>query len=144
MADKQDSTPYAGFGIRVCAAVLDLILFLFLAVPLLYAIHGRAYFQSGVPDRGAVDFLNMFVLPNLLVPLLWLLWSATPGKLAVSIKIADAETGRKPRLRQVVIRLLGYYLSALPLGLGFLWILVDRRKQGWHDKLAGTVVIRTR
>lgn len=144
MADKQDSTPYAGFGIRVCAAVLDLILFLFLAVPLLYAIHGRAYFQSGVSDRGAVDFLNMFVLPNLLVPLLWLLWSATPGKLAVSIKIADAETGRKPRLRQVVIRLLGYYLSALPLGLGFLWILVDRRKQGWHDKLAGTVVIRTR
>ncbi|WP_141737159.1 RDD family protein [Marinobacter sp. X15-166B] len=34
-------------------------------------------------------------------------------------------------------------LSALPLCLGFIWVGVDKRKQGWHDKLAGTVVVRS-
>ncbi len=39
-------------------------------------------------------------------------------------------------------RYLGYFASTIPLCLGFLWIAFDKRKQGWHDKLAGTVVIR--
>jgi uncharacterized RDD family membrane protein YckC len=37
---------------------------------------------------------------------------------------------------------LGYYVSAIPFGLGLLWVGIDPKKQGWHDKLAGTVVIR--
>lgn len=143
MADTEEMR-YAGFWIRVGAAVLDLLVFTLIAVPLLYAIHGRGYFRSEVLDRGVVDFLNMVVLPNLLVPLLWVLCGATPGKMAVSAKIVDARTGKRPALRQCLLRLVGCYLSALPLGLGFVWIAVDRKKQGWHDKLAGTVVIRTR
>ncbi len=39
-----------------------------------------------------------------------------------------------------VLRYIGYFLSALPLDFGFLWIAFDARKQGWHDKLASTVV----
>lgn len=143
MAEKQD-IDYAGFWVRVAALLLDMLLFLFVAVPLLYTIHGRDYFKSDVLDRGVVDFLNMVVLPNLIIPLLWCLCGATPGKMAVSAKIVDARTGRKPRARQLLLRFLGYYLSALPLGLGFLWVLVDGKKQGWHDKLAGTLVVRTR
>ena len=123
--------------------MLDLVVFTLMAVPLLYAIHGRTYFKSDVLDRGTVDFLNMFVVPNLITPLLWLLCSATPGKMAFSAKIVDAKTGKKPRARQFLLRFLGYYLSALPLGLGFLWIAFNPKKQGWHDKLAGTTVIFT-
>ena len=143
MSDTQEMR-YAGFWVRVGATALDLLVFTLIAVPLLYAIHGRGYFRSEVPDRGWVDFLNMFVLPNLLVPLLWVLCGATPGKMAISAKIVDAHTGKKPSLRQCLMRLLGCYLSVLLLGLGFLWIAIDRKKQGLHDKLAGTVVIRTR
>jgi uncharacterized RDD family membrane protein YckC len=40
------------------------------------------------------------------------------------------------------IRALSCFLSLLPLGLGFLWIAFDRDRQAWHDKVAGTVVIR--
>jgi uncharacterized RDD family membrane protein YckC len=53
-----------------------------------------------------------------------------------------------PRRRQNVdwttagIRALSCFLSLLPLGLGFLWIAFDRDRQAWHDKVAGTVVIR--
>jgi uncharacterized RDD family membrane protein YckC len=43
---------------------------------------------------------------------------------------------------RLVIRLLCYFVSALPFYLGFLWAAFDRRKQGWHDKIAGTVVIQ--
>jgi len=40
-------------------------------------------------------------------------------------------------------RYFAYFISTIPLCLGFLWITFDRKKQGWHDKLAGTVVVRT-
>ena len=135
---------YAGFWIRIWAALLDLLVFILVTVPLLYAIHGRGYFQCAVTARGPVDFLNMFVLPNLMVPLFWLLCGATPGKLAVGLKIVDAKTGKTPRPRQVLLRLLGCYLSMLPLGLGVFWIVVDRKKRGWHDRIAGTVVVRVK
>ena len=55
--------------------------------------------------------------------------------------IVDANTLSAPSTSQNIIRYLGYFISFLPLGLGFLWIAFDKRKQGWHDKLAGTVVI---
>ena len=45
-------------------------------------------------------------------------------------------------LTQLVIRYLGYFVSTIPLGLGLLWVGFDRRKQGWHDKMANTVVVR--
>jgi uncharacterized RDD family membrane protein YckC len=41
-------------------------------------------------------------------------------------------------------RYLGYYDSTIPFLLGLMWVGIDKRKQGWHDKLAGTVVIRDR
>lgn len=143
MANEQTFS-YVGFWARVWAALLDLLVFVFFTIPLLYAIHGRVYFKSDVTVRGPVDFLNTFVLPSVFIVLFWILCSATPGKMAVSAKLVDAATGNRPKFRQYVIRYLGYYLSALPLGLGFLWVAFDARKQGWHDKLAGTVVIRSR
>jgi uncharacterized RDD family membrane protein YckC len=143
MANTQDIR-YAGFWLRVWAAAVDLLFFLLVTVPLLYAIHGRDYFRCDVSDRGPVDFLNMFVLPNIMVPLCWLLCSATPGKMAISARIVDAKTGMKPRPIQFIIRFLGCYLSYLTFGLGILWIAFDRRKQGLHDKLAGTVVVHTK
>jgi uncharacterized RDD family membrane protein YckC len=57
--------------------------------------------------------------------------------------VIDAVSGDAIGTRQALLRYLGYFLSILPLGLGFLWIAWDARKQGWHDKLAGTVVIAT-
>jgi uncharacterized RDD family membrane protein YckC len=61
--------------------------------------------------------------------------------MAIRAKIVDANTGDKPSLRQYLIRYLGYIVATLPLGLGILWVAWDKRKQGWHDKLANTVVI---
>ena len=72
----------------------------------------------------------------------WIKRQATLGKMALSLKIIDAKTLGKPTNRQLAIRALSYVLSALPLFLGFIWVAFDPKKQGWHDKLAGTLVIR--
>lgn len=141
---EQTNVHYVGFWSRAWAWLLDAVAFIFLSVSCLYAIHGRDYFKSEVSMRGPVDFLNNGVLPSAIIIGFWFFCSATPGKMGISAKIVDAQTGAKPALRQFLLRYAGYFLALLPLGLGLLWIAFDPRKQGWHDKLAGTVVVRNR
>ncbi len=77
--------------------------------------------------------------------ILWVFWryrAATPGKMLLNLRIADAETFEKPSRKQCVLRLLGYIVSLIPFGLGFFWVAFDKRGQAWHDKIAGTVVIK--
>jgi len=90
---------------------------------------------------GPLDFLIQVVLPIVAVLVFWKYRSATPGKMAIAAKIVDAKSGTEPSNKQLLVRLLGYFVSMLPLGLGFLWIGIDRRKQGFHDKIAGTLVV---
>jgi len=73
--------------------------------------------------------------------LLWRFRGATPGKMLFSARIVDANTLAAPSTGKLVGRFFAYLVSMIPAGLGFLWIAFDARKQGWHDKLAGTVVI---
>ena len=87
----------------------------------------------------AAELLLILTVP--VIALLWWLFQGTPGKLLLGIRIVDARDGGRLRLWQVLVRLLAYALSALPLGLGFIWILWDKRQQGWHDKLARSVVV---
>jgi uncharacterized RDD family membrane protein YckC len=62
--------------------------------------------------------------------------------MALRLRVVDARTGQAITTGKAIGRYLGYYVSALPLLLGFIWVGIDKRKQGFHDKLAGTVVIR--
>ena len=62
--------------------------------------------------------------------------------MALSAKIVDAETGKEPSIAQYIGRYFAYIISAIPFCLGFIWVAFDSKKQGWHDKLAGTVVVR--
>ena len=59
----------------------------------------------------------------------------------MGISIVDASTGSAPSTLMLVVRYLAYIISALPLGLGFIWVAIDKRKQGFHDKIGNTVVI---
>jgi uncharacterized RDD family membrane protein YckC len=68
--------------------------------------------------------------------------SATPGKMWLSMTIVDADTLGPLTPKQAIVRYLGYYVSMFGMFLGFVWVAFDRRKQGWHDKMARTVVIR--
>ena len=63
-----------------------------------------------------------------------------PGRSLMGLRISRV-TGQPLTIRHAMLRYLAYLLSAIPLGLGCLWVLMNDRLQGWHDKLAGTYVI---
>jgi uncharacterized RDD family membrane protein YckC len=133
---------YAGFWIRVVAALLDTLWLMPLTLALGWMIYGATYFQTASLMMGWADFFISYVLPFLLTLAFWTYKAATPGKMILGLRIADAETGEPVSKGRLVGRYLGYFVSMLPLMLGIMWVGWDRRKQGWHDKIARTVVIR--
>ncbi len=134
---------YVGFWARVGAALIDTVIILLITFPILFAVYGGSYFETDSSlIAGPVDVLLRWVLPAVASIGFWRLKQATPGKMVISAKVVDAKTGGPLSLGQSIGRYLAYFVSMLPLGLGILWVAFDARKQGWHDKLAGTVVIK--
>jgi uncharacterized RDD family membrane protein YckC len=121
---------YAGFGQRLLAALVDGLIFFVVSAPI-----SIFFFEASAA---------MPLIAAVAVVAFWRYCGATPGKLAAAVRIVDARTGQPVGTGRLALRLLCYLVSALPLYLGFLWIAFDRRKQGWHDKIAGTVVIHER
>src|SRR5262245_10561103 len=136
---------YVGFWARVGASIIDTILMLAVVGPVVTWIYGPTYWLGAAGFiAGPADFLFTWVLPAVAVVLFWIYRQATPGKILVGAKIVDEKTLGKPTTGQLVGRYLAYYVSMFGLMLGFIWVGLDARKQGWHDKLAGTLVIRSR
>lgn len=133
---------YVGFWVRFIASVIDSILVMAIVYPLMSLLFGWDNLVSGNVNIGATLLIEI-VLPAVAVIVFWIYRSATPGKMIMGAKIADARTYGKPTSGQLIGRYFAYYVSMLPIFLGFFWVGFDRRKQGWHDKLAGTVVIKT-
>ena len=133
---------YAGFWVRTKAAVIDRLLIILLTLPLLTLIYGQVYWTGDSLVSGFWDLMLSYILPAIAVILFWIYKSATPGKMVFKLSIVDAKTGQKASNRQLIGRYLAYCISIIPLGLGLIWVGIDQRKQGWHDKLAGTLVIR--
>jgi uncharacterized RDD family membrane protein YckC len=70
----------------------------------------------------------------------WSINGQTLGDILLGVRVVRADGGRVS-LGRAMWRMVGAYISGFALFIGFLWALFDRRKQGWHDKLAGTVVV---
>ena len=157
---------YVGFWKRFLAFIIDSLVAMVVIVPLLLAVHGQADWQrlsDALQDAlakaaggaqvdvatlvrdagfsGPLDVLIQVALPIAAVLAFWKFRNATPGKMAFAAKIVDAGTGKAPSDSKLLIRFLGYFVSILTLGIGFLWIAIDRRKQGLHDKIANTLVV---
>ena len=133
---------YAGFWIRVGASLIDTLLILIIIGPLLTLIYGTGYWLGESSITGFWDILFNYILPGIVIILFWAYKSATPGKMMFNLAIVDASSGAKPSTRQLIVRYLCYYISAIPLFLGLFWVGIDKKKQGWHDKLANTLVVR--
>jgi uncharacterized RDD family membrane protein YckC len=143
-------TEYAGFWRRAFAFWIDWLWMGPLVLFLSYFICGGSECtdlqnsmnpMTSLEDFDLRNFLVQEFLPALLILWFWIKYSGTPGKMLLDCEIVDARTGEQIDFKQIILRYLGYIVSALPFGLGFLWIMLDKRKQGWHDKIAGTVVI---
>ena len=145
MADNVTSREprYVGFWMRVFASIIDtLILVVFIGL-IAFAVYGTQYLRLHYDGKTTLfDFLVQVLLPALAVIVFWRYRGATPGKMLISARIVDAKTLGTPSTGKLIGRYFAYIVSTIPILLGFLWIAFDKRKQGWHDKLAGTVVIQ--
>jgi uncharacterized RDD family membrane protein YckC len=154
MAQAALQGQHAGFVSRAIAFAADLIvisLAIFAVVALteaivnfftLYGLLGRSVLRSDVFRDivvGVTGLLSAAIAIGYPVGS-WVLLGQTPGKALMGMRIVRVD-GRPLSLRCALLRYAGYWVSALPLFLGFLWVLADDRRQGWHDKLARTYVV---
>jgi uncharacterized RDD family membrane protein YckC len=116
---SEASLPRAGFWIRMVAILIDMVL-----MGILTRMH---------------DWFPVVVAVYCAV--LWKLRGATIGDIIFGLKIVRADGGTMEWVT-VIVRALACFFSLIAAGLGFIWIAFDREKQGWHDKIAGTVVVR--
>lgn len=136
---------YAGFWRRVGATFIDGLLLFSLFLPLLLLVYGSAYYTEPAEIyRGAWDVFVNLILPIILTVWFWLKFSATPGKMLLKIQVLDKQTLKPMSLAQAVGRYFAYFVSFIPLMLGLLWVGFSKTKQGFHDHLAGTVVVYKR
>ena len=135
---------YVGFWARFGAAIVDSILMAIILVPFARLFGVGMDIESAMRLDSPANILVNGVLPAIAVILFWMYRQATPGKMLIGAKIVDAKTLGKPSTGQMIGRYFAYYLSSIVLLLGFIWVGFDDRKQGWHDKVAGAELLRSR
>ena len=139
-----ENQEYAGFWIRVAAALIDTVLFILVFSIPITLIYGSGYWTSQNAAEGFWDVLIQYIAPLVITVWFWIKYMGTPGKMLLRLRVVDANTGQAISAPKAIGRYLGYYVSVLPLMLGIIWVGIDKKKQGFHDKLAGTVVVRDR
>jgi uncharacterized RDD family membrane protein YckC len=129
---------YMGFWKRVLATIIDTISFGIAFLPLSFAL--SAFIENPLMAELSYSILSS-ILGFVVIIIFWQYKQSTPGKMIFSAKIVDEVTLKKPTLGKFIIRNLGYFPSTLVFGIGFIWIAFDQKKRGWHDLMAGTIVI---
>jgi uncharacterized RDD family membrane protein YckC len=139
---------YAGFWIRLLAYFVDLIILVPINLVIGYLIfpHHELFVPSQHPSA-APNNLQAAQYVNFLVTMLYTVlfnaskYQTTPGGMAVGIRVTDLE-GRRISFGKSIVRYFASILSALILFMGFVAIAFTKRKQGLHDIIAGTLVVR--
>jgi uncharacterized RDD family membrane protein YckC len=135
---------YASFGKRLVAALIDGIIFVVVG-GLLSSILG-----INPPTSGDYSYNASFGTSNMIPTLLFWIYAvfmdvrygATLGKMAMKIRVQHQESGANLTYIQAVLReTVGKMLSTFVLLLGYFWMLWDKNKQTWHDKLGSSVVV---
>jgi uncharacterized RDD family membrane protein YckC len=122
--------PRAGFWTRMAALLIDVIL-----IGILLSITWHMGAGSPVGTRWHLLVLASYGA------LMWKLKGATIGGIVFDLQVVRVD-GRPLDWSTAIVRALGCFLSLFVFGLGFIWIAVDHERQAWHDKIAGTVVVR--
>ena len=127
-AEEYSERQYAGFWVRLVAWIIDTIVVWF--------VTGILAFVAGLGYVGGVGGTGIVLVGPLYFVLLTGLRGQTVGKMVVGVRVIGRD-GRTPGLGYAVLReIVGKFVSALVFFIGFLWIGWDRKKQGWHDKIA--------
>jgi uncharacterized RDD family membrane protein YckC len=143
-AGPASGVEYGGFGVRVLAWILDAIIVGVIATAL-----GPLTGTGMVVETGANNIEINYGSGALsgLVGLVyfigfWSLRGQTPGMIPLRLRVVKAADGTRPDWVTGLLRYVGLIISFAVILLGVIWVAFDARKQGWHDKIASTFVVR--
>lgn len=131
---------FADPGSRLVAYILDIV-FTGIAVFVLAIIGTALVFIA--PFLSIIPFLAIIVVPLVYLPWFWSRGGQTPGMKAMAIRVVRDADGGPVSVGSAILRLIGYWVSATVFYIGYIWIFVDLRRRGWHDLIAGTVVVKS-
>jgi uncharacterized RDD family membrane protein YckC len=140
---------YAGFWIRFVSYLIDVIP-IGVVGAVLNVSTGTGIHCTGISGATTVctagtgslgSWLGFLVLGTYWT-LTWSLLGASLGQKALGLRVVNAADGQRIDIGKAVLRYIGFVISIIPFALGLIWAAFDMRKQGWHDKIAGTYVVR--
>ena len=97
--------------------------------------------DSFVPQFDLI-FVGLFAVQALYFGLLWSRRGASLGQELLGIEVRHESDGSRISFKRGVLRVFGYFVASVIIDIGFIWVAFDSRKQGWHDKIASTVVVK--
>lgn len=141
------SKNYAGFFIRLVAYTIDNVVLSVISLLLFVAAYVLMRSNADVVVEPLnflrIMYVPLFITTTIIEGVYFIYFHAvtgqTVGKMLCRIQVTDTY-GNLLGFRGSCIRMLGYMLSRLCFYMGFLWIAIDKHKQGWHDKIAGSYV----
>jgi uncharacterized RDD family membrane protein YckC len=138
---------FAGHGGRLVAYIVDSIILSVVAtvVAIALGVLTAAFASAGSDALAVLSGIGIFVALLAVslgyFPWFWARGGATPGMRLFRLRVVRDADGGPISGGQAILRLIGFWVSSFVLYLGFIWILIDSRRRGWHDLIAGTVVI---
>ncbi len=145
-ADTTSTATYGGFGVRTLAILLDAII-LGLLTSAIAPIIGVGSIVTSQTTAGGITVNYTANALATGVGLLyfvgfWSLRGQTPGIIPFRMRVVRAVDGSRPDWVVCLLRYAGLIISIAAIFIGVIWAIFDSRKQGWHDKIAGTLVVR--
>jgi len=134
---------YVGAGERLLAYIIDGLLVFVANIVLVLVAFVLVIVALPVGILALIlVFMAIFVVDIAYFPYFWKTRGQTPGMRQFQLYVVRDRDGGPISSGQAVMRLIGYWIDGVVFYLGFIWILIDSRKRGWHDLIAGTVVIK--
>ena len=141
---------FAPHGARLVSYVIDV--FIASVVLMVLIIAGLAMAGPRAVSNTTVEFANpgiffLVIILGLVIslgyfPFFWARGGQTPGMRPFGLHVVGDRDGGPVTTGMALMRLLGYWINSIVFYVGFAWVLVDSRRRGWHDIIAGTVVIK--
>lgn len=133
---------YAGFWVRTLALILDAIVLGIITAALTPFVGSQVTVTDNTFTVNYTANAYSTLIGLVYFVGLWSWRGQTIGMIPFGMQVVGVADGKKIDLLRGVLRYVGIIISIIPLFLGLIWVAFDSRKQGWHDKIAGTVVIR--
>jgi uncharacterized RDD family membrane protein YckC len=148
--------PFASLGARLVAYIVDGIILSVVFIVAFFILSFALVAGSGVdvsdPENprispAAIGGLTLFMLLFIIVtiayfPFFWARGGQTPGMKPFGIRVVRDRDGGPVTAGQAILRLIGMWVAAAVFYIGFIWVFIDSRRRGWHDLVAGTVVVQ--